>query len=98
MSRTSVSYARLVITILTAILLNCSCSTQESPVKNFSNDVIRPKAATVVEFALQQSTDMILVPVNFDGAEYMFLLDTGSTQNQFDLSLCQDLKSSALSA
>lgn len=62
------------------LFVGCATVTQVS-----SEQIAEPEV--LAEFAIPSGAKLISLPVKFDGEEYQFILDTGSTTTIFDVSL-----------
>ena len=62
------------------LFAGCATVSQKSP-----EEIDKPEV--LAEFSISGSPGLILLPVDFDGEEYQFVLDTGSSRAIFDVSL-----------
>jgi predicted aspartyl protease len=68
------------------LLLACGCADEPKDASDGSAD-----QKTLAEFKIARGEDPILLPVEFKGKEYLFLLDTGSSHTVFDTSFKNEL-------
>ena len=68
----------IALVIIAAVFLLTGC--QSSRIQTVSSPQV------LAEFEIKEDMDDILLPVEFDGKEYQFLLDTGTTNTLFDQS------------
>ena len=63
---------------------HCVCASLIAVVSVILRPVLAEDTNVIARFKIAKNGDGILVPVNVDGKEYMFLLDTGTTLTAFD--------------